>query len=287
MEPAPNQKSKIIIHKSKISRHLLGWIGGGIVGLCLLVALLAPVMAPYDPLMNNLDVTLQSPNETYWLGTDELGRDVLSRLIYGSRYALTIGVIGTLFGLIGGVPWGMAAGFYRGRVETVLMRVVDVFLAFPGMLLALAIISVLGTGTINVIVAVGLFSMPTFARIAHGIVITIKEMTYVEAAIATGSRTARIMFKHILPNSLAPIIVQASLRVATGILVAAGLSFLGLGIQPPTPEWGAMLSQGRMYVQSAPWLALAPGLCIMVMVMGFNLLGDQLRDRLDPRLKGM
>ena len=221
------------------------------------------------------------------MGTDELGRDVLSRLIYGSRYALTIGVVGAVLGLVGGVPWGMVAGFYRGRIETVLMRVVDIFLAFPGMLLALAIISVLGTGTINVIVAVSLFSMPTFARIAHGTVITIKEMTYVEAAIASGSRTTRIIFRHILPNSLAPIIVQASLRVATGILVAAGLSFLGLGIQPPTPEWGAMLSRGRMYMQSAPWLAVAPGLCIMIMVMGFNLLGDHLRDRLDPRFRGM
>ena len=268
-----------------LSRHLPGWIGGGIVGVCLVVALLAPVIVPYDPLRNNLDVTLQSPNETYWMGTDELGRDVLSRLIYGSRYALTIGVVGAVLGLVGGVPWGMIAGFYRGRIETVLMRVVDIFLAFPGMLLALAIISVLGTGTINVIVAVGLFSMPTFARIAHGTVITIKEMTYVEAAIASGSRTTRIIFRHILPNSLAPIIVQASLRVATGILVAAGLSFLGLGIQPPTPEWGAMLSRGRMYMQSAPWLAVAPGLCIMFMVMGFNLLGDHLRDRLDPRLR--
>jgi len=268
-----------------LSRHLPGWIGGGIVGVCLVVALLAPVIAPYDPLRNNLDVTLQSPNGTYWVGTDELGRDVLSRLIYGSRYALTIGVVGAVLGLVGGVPWGMVAGFYRGRIETVLMRVVDIFLAFPGMLLALAIISVLGTGTINVIVAVSLFSMPTFARIAHGTVITIKEMTYVEAAIASGSRTTRIIFRHILPNSLAPIIVQASLRVATGILVAAGLSFLGLGIQPPTPEWGAMLSRGRMYMQSAPWLAVAPGLCIMIMVMGFNLLGDHLRDRLDPRLR--
>ncbi len=268
-----------------LSRHLPGWIGGGIVGVCLVFALLASVIAPYDPLRNNLDVTLQSPNETYWMGTDELGRDVLSRLIYGSRYALTIGVVGAVLGLVGGVPWGMIAGFYRGRIETVLMRVVDIFLAFPGMLLALAIISVLGTGTINVIVAVGLFSMPTFARIAHGTVITIKEMTYVEAAIASGSRTTRIIFRHILPNSLAPIIVQASLRVATGILVAAGLSFLGLGIQPPTPEWGAMLSRGRMYMHSAPWLAVAPGLCIMIMVMGFNLLGDHLRDRLDPRLR--
>lgn len=268
-----------------LSRHLPGWIGGGIVGICFVVALLASVIAPYDPLRNNLDVTLQSPNGTYWMGTDELGRDVLSRLIYGSRYALTIGVVGAVLGLVGGVPWGMVAGFYRGRIETVLMRVVDIFLAFPGMLLALAIISVLGTGTINVIVAVSLFSMPTFARIAHGTVITIKEMTYVEAAIASGGRTTRIIFRHILPNSLAPIIVQASLRVATGILVAAGLSFLGLGIQPPTPEWGAMLSRGRMYMQSAPWLAVAPGLCIMIMVMGFNLLGDHLRDRLDPRLR--
>ena len=273
------------IFDMNLSRHLPGWIGGGIVGVCLVVALLAPVIAPYDPLRNNLDVTLQSPNKIYWVGTDELGRDVLSRLIYGSRYALTIGVVGAVLGLVGGVPWGMIAGFYRGRIETVLMRVVDIFLAFPGMLLALAIISVLGTGTINVIVAVSLFSMPTFARIAHGTVITIKEMTYVEAAIASGSRTTRIIFRHILPNSLAPIIVQASLRVATGILVAAGLSFLGLGIQPPTPEWGAMLSRGRMYMHSAPWLAVAPGLCIMFMVMGFNLLGDHLRDRLDPRLR--
>ena len=273
------------IFDMNLSRHLPGWIGGGIVGVCLVAALLAPVIAPYDPLRNNMDVTLQSPTETYWMGTDELGRDVLSRLIYGSRYALTIGVVGAVLGLVGGVPWGMIAGFYRGRIETVLMRVVDIFLAFPGMLLALAIISVLGTGTINVIVAVSLFSMPTFARIAHGTVITIKEMTYVEAAIASGSRTTRIIFRHILPNSLAPIIVQASLRVATGILVAAGLSFLGLGIQPPTPEWGAMLSRGRMYMHSAPWLAVAPGLCIMFMVMGFNLLGDHLRDRLDPRLR--
>ena len=267
-----------------LRKHLLGWIGGVVVGICLFVALLAPFLAPYDPLKNNLEAALQSPNGTHWVGTDELGRDVFSRLIYGSRYALTIGVVGTIMGLLGGVPWGMLAGYHRGRVETGLMRVVDIFLAFPGILLALAIISVLGTGTLNVIVAVGLFSMPTFARIAHGTVISIKEFTYVEAAIASGGSTARILLRHVLPNCLAPLIVQASLRIATGILVAAGLSFLGLGVQPPTPEWGAMLSRGRMYVRSAPWLAVAPGLCIMIMVMGFNLLGDHLRDRLDPRL---
>lgn len=270
-----------------VNKHLLGWIGGAIVAGCLLVALLAPQLAPYDPIQNNLPAALQAPNGTYWVGTDELGRDVFSRLIYGSRYALTIGVVGTVIGLLGGVPWGMCAGYFRGRVETVLMRIVDVFLAFPGILLALAIISVLGTGTGNVIVAVGLFSMPTFARIAHGTVITIKEFTYVEAAVASGGSTTRILLRHVLPNSLAPLIVQASLRIATGILVAAGLSFLGLGVQPPTPEWGAMLSRGRMYVRSAPWLAIAPGICIMIMVMGFNLLGDHLRDRLDPRLRGL
>ncbi len=267
-----------------LQKHLLGWIGGVVVAICLIVALLAPLLAPYDPLKNNLEAALQSPNSTYWVGTDELGRDVFSRLIYGSRYALTIGVVGTILGLLGGVPWGMLAGYHRGRVETILMRVVDIFLAFPGILLALGIISVLGTGTLNVIVAVGMFSMPTFARIAHGTVISIKEFTYVEAAIASGASTARILLRHVLPNCLAPLIVQASLRVATGILVAAGLSFLGLGVQPPTPEWGAMLSRGRIYVRSAPWLAIAPGLCIMIMVMGFNLLGDHLRDRLDPKL---
>jgi peptide/nickel transport system permease protein len=263
-------------------RHLSGWIGGGIVLACGLTALLAPALAPHDPLENNLEAALQPPGGAYWLGTDELGRDVLSRLLYGSRYALIIGVTGTLMGLAGGVPWGMIAGYYRGGVEAVLMRAADVFLAFPGMLLALAIISVLGAGMLNVIAAVGLFSVPTFARIAHGTVLTIKETPFVEAAVAAGCRTPRILLRHVLPNSLAPLIVQASLRVATGILVAAGLSFLGLGVQPPTPEWGAMLSRGRLYVQSAPWLAVMPGLCITVMVMGFNLLGDHLRDRLDP-----
>ncbi|MBM3262458.1 MAG: ABC transporter permease [candidate division Zixibacteria bacterium] len=269
-----------------MSKHTTGFIGGGIVAAGGLIALLAPVLSPYDPLANHLETTLMPPGGAYWLGTDELGRDVLSRLLYGSRYALIIGVTGMVAGLICGVPWGMIAAYFRGKTETLLMRVVDVLLAFPGILLALAIISVLGTGVVNVVVAVGLFSMPTFARISHGAVIAVREMPYVEAAMATGCRTSRILFIHILPNTLAPVFVQASLRIGAGILVAAGLSFLGLGVQPPTPEWGAMLSRGRMYVQSAPWLAVAPGLCIMVMVMGFNLLGDYLRDRLDPRMRG-
>lgn len=269
-----------------MSKHTTGFIGGGIVAAGGLIALLAPVLSPYDPLANHLETTLMPPGGAYWLGTDELGRDVLSRLLYGSRYALIIGVTGMVAGLICGVPWGMIAAYFRGKTETLLMRVVDVLLAFPGILLALAINSVLGTGVVNVVVAVGLFSMPTFARISHGAVIAVREMPYVEAAMATGCRTSRILFIHILPNTLAPVFVQASLRIGAGILVAAGLSFLGLGVQPPTPEWGAMLSRGRMYVQSAPWLAVAPGLCIMVMVMGFNLLGDYLRDRLDPRMRG-
>ncbi|MCS7275194.1 MAG: ABC transporter permease [Candidatus Bipolaricaulota bacterium] len=260
-------------------------LGLGIVLVFMGVGLLADWIAPYDPLRPDFGRAREGPSWDSPLGRDELGRDILSRIIHGARISLWIGFIAVAIGVVLGVPLGAISGYY-GRLDIFVQRVVDIMLAFPGLLLAIVLISILGVGLSNVMVAVGVASIPTYARLVRGSVLSLREMDYVAAAKALGMSDGRIIFRHILPNCLAPIIVQSTLQVATAILFAAGLGYLGLGAKPPMPEWGVMLSTGRDYLRDWPHIATFPGLAIMLSVLGFNLLGDGLRDVLDPRLRG-
>ena len=259
--------------------------GGLVVGLFVALAALAPALAPYEPLRGRLDERLLPPSTGHWFGTDELGRDVLSRVLYGARISLQIQVAAVGLALVLGTALGVVAGYVGRWPDMLIMRIVDIMMAFPGIFLALAIIAALGTGLGNVIIASAIFLVPQFARVIRGSVLTLKEKEFVEAARALGEADVPIIVRYLLPNSLAPIIVQTSLRMATVLLTASGLSFLGLGVQPPSPEWGAMLSNARAYMITAPHVAMMPGLAIAVVVLGFNLLGDGLRDSLDPRLR--
>jgi len=256
-----------------------------VVGVFVVVALLAPVLAPYDPLKGRLGDRLRTPSTAHWLGTDELGRDVLSRVLYGARITVQIQVAAVGLALALGTALGLLAGYVGRSLDQLIMRVMDILMAFPGIFLALAIIAALGTGLGNVIIATGIFLVPQFARVVRASTLTLREMEFIQAARALGQGDFAIVFRYLLPNSLAPIIVQTSLRMATVLLTASGLSFLGLGVQPPSPEWGAMLSNARAYMINAPHVAMMPGLAIALVVLGFNLLGDGLRDSLDPRLR--
>jgi peptide/nickel transport system permease protein len=269
----------------RLRRNRAAIVGAVIVALFVFVAGLAPVLVPFNPIQGNLGDRLQPPSPAHWLGTDELGRDILSRILFGARISLEIQIVAVLVALVIGVALGSVGGYLGGHVDNVIMRSMDVLLAFPSIFLALAIIAALGTGLFNLMLAAGIASVPQFARIVRASILTLKEREFVEAARALGGGSNRIMFRHLLPNCLAPIIVQSTLRMATVLLTASGLSFLGLGVQPPTPEWGAMLSNARSYLIVAPHVATIPGLAIMVVVVGFNLFGDGLRDTLDPRLR--
>jgi ABC-type dipeptide/oligopeptide/nickel transport system permease subunit len=251
-----------------------------------LCAVFAPLVAPHDPVKPNLaGGVLLGPSGAHWLGTDDLGRDVLSRLIYGTRVSLSVGLISVGIALGAGVLLGLAAGYFKGKTDMLIMRVMDALLAFPSLILALAITSFLGAGLGNAMIAIGLVAMPNYARLVRGQVIATSGREFVEAAHALGARDWRIIYRHILPNIMAPIIVQSTLNVATAILSEAGLSFLGLGVQPPTPSWGSMVAQGRGYLETAPWMIFAPGTAILLVVLALNFLGDGLRDALDPRMK--
>jgi peptide/nickel transport system permease protein len=278
-------ESLLRIAGSQLKKNKGAIAGGVIIVIFILSAIFAPLIAPYDPLESNLKEALQSHSFKHWLGTDEQGRDILSRIIHGGRMSLAIGVIAVAIATALGVLLGLVAGYTGGKVDNIIMRLMDILVAFPGMLLALAIVSALGPGTLNLMIAIGVYSVPIFARVVRGSVLTVKEMEFVEAARAIGQNNFLIVFSHILPNCVGPILVLSTLRVATAILVGAGLSFLGLGPQPPTPEWGAMLSSGREYLRIAPWVATYPGLAIVFVVLGFNIFGDGLRDALDPRLR--
>ncbi len=269
----------------RLSKRVTALVGLVIVILFFLSALLAPLLAPHDPLEHNLAYKLALPSWDYPLGRDELGRCILSRIIYGARISLLIGVIVISIGILVGVPIGMVSAYYGGKIDFMIQRFVDTMLAFPGILLALLLIAMLGVGLHNVMVAVGISTIPVYARLARSSVLSIKERQFVEAAKSIGASDLNIIIKHLLPNSLSPIIVQSTLHMATAILWAAGLGFLGLGVNPPTPEWGAMLNGGRLYIRVASHVATFPGLMIFITVLGFNLLGDGLRDALDPRLK--
>ncbi|WP_340584180.1 ABC transporter permease subunit [Brucella pseudintermedia] len=250
-----------------------------------LAAILAPVLAPYDPSTPDYNAVLQGPSAGHWAGTDAYGRDIFSRIIWGARISLAVGFLSVTLGALCGVTLGIVSGFYGGWVDSVIMRLCDLLLAFPGILLAIAVIAVLGPGITNVIYAVAIFSIPVFARLARGTTLQLKRTVYVDASRAIGVADRVIMLRHILPGTLPNVIVYFSMRIGTSILTAAALSFIGLGAQPPSPEWGAMLADGRTYMGVADHLTLFPGIAIFVTVLGFNLFGDGLRDALDPKLR--
>jgi peptide/nickel transport system permease protein len=262
-----------------------GASAGGILLVALLaVAALAPVLAPRDPLKISPQYSLNPPGREFWFGTDQFGRDQFSRVVWGARISLRVGVIAVLISVGAGVPLGVAAGYYGGWLDLAVMRLIDLMLAFPGILLALVIVSILGPGLNNVMLAVGIYGIPSYARVVRGSVLVLRGQPFVEAAQAIGCGVSRLVARHVLPNVVAPIIVLSSLNVAGAILTSAALSFLGLGAQPPTPEWGALLNAGRDWVREAWWLTTFPGLAIMITVLAINMVGDGLRDILDPQL---
>ena len=264
-------------------KHRLAVAGLGVILVLILLALSARHVAPHDPIRQDLPHALAGPSVEFPLGTDEFGRCILSRILFGARLSLLVGVIATAIGAIAGIVSGLAAGYFP-RLDAPVMRAMDVLLAFPSILLAIAIVAALGPSLGNVMIAVGVRSIPSFARLSRSMVLSLKELEFVQGAAALGASHARVLFRHILPNSVSPLLVFSSMQVATAILLAAILSFLGLGVQPPTPEWGKMVSDGRAYLMEAPHVSLFPGLAIFVAVMGFNCLGDGLRDALDPRV---
>lgn len=252
-----------------------------------LIAIFAPVLSPHNPTAIHILHRLKPPGTPgHVLGTDSLGRDILSRLLYGSRISLTVGISAVVLGALIGVSAGLAAGYYGGWVDDVIMRIVDIFLAFPGILLAIAALAVLGAGLLNLVLVLGVLNWTGYARLVRGEVLSLREKEFIEAARATGARGWPVMMRHVLPNVVAPLIVVGSFAVASTILTEAALEFLGLGLPPSVASWGAMLAGGENYLTSAWWLAAFPGLAIMITVLGINLLGDWLRDVLDPRLRG-
>ncbi len=269
----------------RLRKNRAAMVGLVVIALLLAIGVLAPVLAPYSYYETSLGDRILPPSAAHWLGTDDLGRDVLSRILFGARISLLIGVLSVGISLAIGLPLGAVAGYVGGVVDSVIMRVMDVMLAFPSFLLAVMIAGILGPSLTNAMIAIGIVQVPRYVRILRASVLSVKAEPYVEAASALGVPSGRILARHVVPNCLAPLIVQSTLGVASAILEAAGLSFLGLGAQPPSPEWGAMLASGRNLLQVAPWVVTYPGVAILVAVLGFNLFGDGLRDALDPRLK--
>ena len=270
---------------SRLLRQKSAIFGLIIVLTLICAAIFAPYIAPYNPEKGVLGDRLQAPSEGHWLGTDSQGRDILSRIIFGSRISIQIGIITVGISLVVGTFMGALSGYFGGVLDLLVMRFIDIMMAFPYILLAIAITAVLGPSLLNAMIAIGIVGIPIYARVVRGAVLSVKENEYVEAARAVGCSKWRIIWRHVLPNCIAPIIVQATLGIGTAILDSAGLSFLGLGAKPPKSEWGLMLNQGKDSLQTAPWAVMFPGLAILLVVLGFNLLGDGLRDALDPKLK--
>ncbi len=269
----------------RLSRHRSARFGVGVLLLYVAATIVLPLLIHYDPTRNDLAQAFLPPSPAHLLGTDELGRDELLRLALGARFTLFVGVAAVAIGLGIGLPLGAASGYFGGWIDLIIQRLTDILLAFPGILLALALVAALGPGIRNVIVSVGITSIPGFIRLTRASALSIRELPYVEAGRALGVASWKIVLRHIIPNSLAPVIVQATLQLGLAILVAAGLGFLGLGVPPPTPEWGSMLGLSRNYIFSDQALVTFPGLAIFGAVLAFNLLGDGLRDALDPRMK--
>lgn len=260
-------------------------IAGLFIVLLVLTAIFAPLIAPHDPFKTDYGISMMPPSVEHPAGTDLYGRDILSRIIYGSRISLAVGFTSVFVGALFGVTLGIISGFFGGFLDGLIMRTSDVLFAFPGILLAIAIVAILGPGLVNVVVAVSIFSMPTFARIVRGSTLALKESLYVRAATSLGASKKRLMFVHILPGTLSGVIIYFTMRIGTSIITAASLSFLGLGAQPPTPEWGAMLAESRDYIGVADHMTIFPGIAIFLTVLFFNLFGDGLRAALDPKTK--
>lgn len=267
-----------------LRQNRIGLVGAIIVVLVVVTAILAPVISPFDPADQGA-TRLLGPSGTHLLGTDELGRDTLSRIIFGSRISLQVGVISIAVALCFGGLIGISAGFYGGIIDNVLMRLVDILFAFPGLVLAIVITGLLGPSSRNAMIAIGIIYAPAFARVIRGSVLSVQNESYVEAARVIGVTNGRLVGRHIVPNIMAPMIVLITVYLSSAVLAEASLSFLGLGAQPPTPSWGGMLNAARMYMEINPWMAIAPGIAIMIVVLGLNFLGDGLRDILDPRLR--
>lgn len=281
------KKSQLREVVGRFMKNKLAIVGLVIISIIILSALFADVLADYQTvaLKTNPSNRLQGPSGEHWLGTDEMGRDVFARLVHGARASLSVSFVTVLISLLAGAVIGSIAGYYGGKIDNAFMRVMDVFLCLPNMLLAIAVVASFGTSMLNVIMALSIAQMPKFARIIRGAVLSVRDMEYVEAAKAIGATDGRIMVSHVLINCMGPIIVQATLNVAQAILSISALSFIGLGVQPPTPEWGNMLSSGREYMRNSSYLVIVPGMAIFFTVLSLNLLGDGLRDALDPRLK--
>jgi len=289
--PRPLKEREGMVLFRRLMRRRTALFGMLVVAVVLLTAALAPVISPFDPLAQDISQRLREPGwqdsqgRAHWLGTDHLGRDILARIIYGSRIALLVGLAAVVISGVLGMAIGLVAGYFGGRVDDFFMRLADVQLAFPFILLAIAVIGVLGPSLRNIIIVIGVSSWVVYARVVRGEVLSIRERDFVQAAIALGSRDAHVVVRHVLPNTFTPWLVVATLDMARVIVIESALSFLGLGVQPPTPTWGGMLADGRVYLSTAWWLATFPGLAILVTVLGINLFGDGLRDTLDPRLK--
>ena len=269
----------------RFCRNKQAMIGLAMLLLLIFAAVFANVIAPYDPVEQNLLIRLQGPSAAHWFGTDELGRDIFSRILYGARISLTVGLIAVSISCVAGCALGAIAGYYGGILDTVIMRISDIMMAIPSILLNISIVAALGTGLQNVMIAIGISSVPAYCRIIRASLLSLKNQEFVDASRVAGSTDFYIIMHHIIPNSLAPLIVQATLKIGGAILSCASMSFIGLGIVPPTPEWGAMLSTGRDFLRDAPHLTAFPGLAIMFAVFSMNLIGDGLRDALDPKLK--
>lgn len=281
---AASQHSALTRLSRQALQNPIGLLGALIIGLVLLIALAAPLLSPRDPTAQAAR-RLLPPDATYLMGTDELGRDTYARIIFGSRVSLQVGVIAVTMALLLGATTGLLAGFFGGWLDTISMRLIDIMFAFPSLVLAIVIAGLLGPSRTNAMLAIGIVYAPAYARVVRGAVLAVMSEPYIEAARVVGGGNAHLIWRHVMPNILPPIIVLTSLSLSTAILTEAGLSFLGLGTQPPEPAWGTMLNGSRTFLELAPWLAIFPGLAIMIVVLGFNLLGDGLRDILDPRLR--
>ena len=280
-EPAPRSFGHDVWRRFRRAPGSL--VGAAIVAAVAVIALAAPLIAGSDPLAQNLAQQAQAPSAAHWFGTDKLGRDLFARIVYGARISIRIGFVAVGLAISSGTLIGTIAGYAGGRIDALLMGAMDIMLAFPSIILAIGITTILGPSITNLMIAVGIVYVPQYARLARSSVLALRDTEFVEAARALGARTPAILARHILPNILTPLLVQATLGIATAELEAAGLSYLGLGARPPMPEWGAMLNDARDYWLSAPWALIFPGLSITVLVLGFNLLGDGLRDALDPK----
>lgn len=266
-------------------KNRLAVIGLGIVIFFIIIAIIAPVIAPYSYQDQELAKRLLGPSSEHWFGTDDFGRDIFSRIVYGARISLWVGFFSVLGSVILGTLLGIVAGYYGRWVDAIISRCFDIMLAFPSILLAIAVVAILGPSLQNALIAIAVINIPNFGRLVRSKVLSVKQEEYIMAARAVGMKDSRILFRHILPNSISPVIVQATLAIATAIIEAAALGFLGLGAQAPTPEWGKMLADSKEYLVQAPWTLFFPGIAIMLTVLGFNLMGDGLRDVLDPKMK--